>query len=482
MNRRDFLGALAATATAQTRRPNVLMISVDDLNDWVGCLGYRAAHTPNIDALARRGALFTNAHCASPLCNPSRTALLTGQAAWRTGVYNNEQFWKPNLPGVVTLPMHFRANGYYAAGAGKILHHTAGMNPPDQWDDFQLQQFDDPWYRRDDWYPWNKKIPAPAGHPFNGLKDFPGEFDWGVPPAAEDGYGDMHAVRYAERFLAREHAKPFFLSIGLWHPHIPMYAPQRFFDLFPPDKIPMPEVPSNDLDDVPEPGRKLAAFRREEIERIQREGKWKDMVRAYLAATAFADEMVGQIVRSLDRSPHARDTILVFWSDNGWHLGEKQHVHKSTLWQRSTRVPFIVAGPGVRSPGSARSMPVCLLDLYPTLIDLCGLSPRQPLDGVSLRPQLENSKAARQPAVITFGPGNHAIRDERWRYIRYADGSEELYDERADPDNIRNLASDPRQAATVRALAKWVPASNAAPVPERTAFDFDFATHTYRRK
>ena len=174
----------------------MLFVSVDDMNDWVGCLGgYPGVQTPNIDRLARSGVLFRSAHCASPLCNPSRTALLTGWSANRTGIYNNDHWWRPNVPGAVTLPMYFRQHGYHAAGAGKVLHHVAGFNPPDQWDDFQLHEFDDPWYRRTEWYPWTKKVPNPAGHPFNGLQKFPGEFDWGVLPGREEqAYGDMRAV------------------------------------------------------------------------------------------------------------------------------------------------------------------------------------------------------------------------------------------------------------------------------------------------
>jgi arylsulfatase A-like enzyme len=483
MNRRTFLSSLTALAPAfAATRPNVVMISVDDLNDWVGCLGYRNVQTPNIDALARRGVLFANAHCASPLCNPSRTAILTGQAAHKTGIYDNDQFWKPHLPGAVTLPMFLRAHGYTAAGAGKIFHHTSGMNPPDQWDDFQLQVFDDPWYRREEWYPWNKKIPAPAGHPFNGLKEFPGEFDWGVPPAAESEYGDMRAVEYGERFLSRAHAQPFFLAIGLWHPHIPMYSPQRFFDLYPRDGVRLPQVLENDLDDVPPIGREFAAFRRDEFDRIVREGKWRDAVQAYLAATTFADSMVGRLLKAVENSRGASNTIVIFWSDNGWHLGEKQHFHKSTLWQRSTHVPLIFAGPGMRQTGVARQQPVSLIDLYPTICDLCGLPVREELDGESLRPLLVDAKTKRKPALITFLPGNFAVRDERWRYIRYRDGAEELYDERKDPDDFHNLAADPRLASVKQRLARYIPDRSAPMAPGRDDFDFDFATHTYRRK
>ncbi|MDX2181096.1 MAG: sulfatase [Bryobacteraceae bacterium] len=482
MTRRTFIPVAASALAQPAAKPNVLFLSVDDMNDWVGCLGFKRAQTPHIDALAKRGALFSDAHCASPLCNPSRTALLTGMSTAKSGIYDNDQFWRPNLPNAVTLPMHLKANGYTTAGAGKIFHHTAGMNPPDQWDDFQLQKFDDPWYRRDEWYPWNKKVTAPEGHPFNGLKDFPGEFDWGTPPAEETAYGDMEAVRYGEKFLKQNHSKPFFLALGLWHPHIPMYSPKRFFDLYPENDVRLPEVPEDDLKDIPTVGQEFAAFRRVEHERILKERKWREAVHAYLAAISFADAMVGQVVKALAESPHALNTILVFWSDNGWHLGEKQHWHKSTLWQRSTHVPLILDGPMVREKGKRREQPVSLLDLYPTILDLCGLPARPDLDGLSLRPQLERPGSKRRPAVVTYLPGNHAAITERWRYIRYRDGGEELYDRNRDPNEWDNRAGDPKLAKVKTELAKSLPTASAPPVPDRTQFDFDFATHTYRRK
>ena len=487
LNRRQFLfGLPSATGilpAAAASRPNVLFISVDDMNDWVGCLnGYPGVRTPNIDRLARRGALFTNAHCAAPLCNPSRTALLTGLRPSTTGIYNNEQWWRPALPEAVTLPQHFMRNGYYVAGAGKVLHHVAGFNPPDQWHEFSLQVFDDPWYRRPEWYPWVKKIPAPPGHPFNGLSDFPGEFDWGVIPAREAEYGDNQAVDWVIERLNRKHDRPFFLACGLWHPHIPMFAPQRYYDLYPPDKVRTPEVPEDDLNDIPAEGQKLAAFRRVEYERILREGKWKDSVRAYLASISFADAMIGRLLDALEASPHGKNTVIVFWSDNGWHLGEKKHFHKSTLWERSTRVPLILAGPGVRVEGRPRPQPVSLLDLYPTLVEVCGLSPRKELEGESLGPLLRDPRAGRHPVVCTYGPGSHAVISDRWRYIRYQDGGEELYDRVADRNDYRNLAGDGRYSAVKQELAGLLPVRNAPPQPERDAYDFDFATHTWRRK
>ncbi|MFN7918595.1 MAG: sulfatase [Bryobacteraceae bacterium] len=487
MNRRKFVAAMAGAAGAQqpapASRPNVLFLSVDDMNDWVGCLrGYPRVRTPNIDALARRGVLFSDAHCASPLCNPSRTALFTGMAASTTGVYDNETYWKPNLPWVTTLPEYFKNNGYHVAGAGKVFHHVAGFNPPDQWNEFQLQQFDDPWYRRTEWYPWVKKVPNPQGHPFNGLKNFQGEFDWGVLPYKEQEYGDMRAVDYARQFLVRKHEKPFLLAIGLWHPHIPMFAPQSYFDLYPPGNVRLPKSQPNDLDDVPEAGKKMAAFRRDEHERIVKEGKWRDAVRAYLAAISFADAMIGMTLRALDESAYAQNTVIVFWSDNGWHLGEKQHWHKSTLWQRSTHVPLIFAGPGSQSAGKARTQPVSLLDLYPTLVEMCGLPAKSDLEGTSLVPLLQDPAARRNPVVSTYLQGNHAVIDERWRYIQYKDGSEELYDRRKDPNEFRNLAGEARLGNVRQELAKWMPKRNAAPKPDREAFVFDFPKYSYSRK
>ncbi|MFB3826073.1 MAG: sulfatase [Bryobacteraceae bacterium] len=480
MNRREFLGAMAAAPSRPARRPNVMLIAVDDMNDWVNCLnGYAGVRTPNIDRLARGGVLFSDAHCAAPLCNPSRTALFTGLSPATSGIYNNDQWWRPALPDVVTMPQYFKRNGYHVAGAGKVFHHVAGFNPPDQWDEFQLQEFDDPWYRRAEWYPWVKKIPAPAGHPFNGLRDFPGEFDWGVLPKAEREYGDFRAIEFAERFLARSYQKPFFLAVGLWHPHIPLFAPKNYFDLYP--QVKLPDASASDLDDVPAVGRQFAAARREEFERIVREGKWEEAVRAYLAAISFADAMVGRITAALDSSPHARDTILVFFSDNGWHLGEKRHFHKSTLWQRSTHVPLVVRAPGAQRAG-ARRQPVSLLDLYPTLVELCGLPRKQDLDGLSLAPLLRDPRAARRPAVITYLPGNHAVCTERWRYIRYRDGGEELYDRNADPNEFRNLAGETAHEGLKQDLARWMPKTSAPPKPQREAYDFDFATHTWRLK
>lgn len=497
IHRRHFLetslGAAAAVAAgcsstptaAPDARPNVISISVDDMNDWVGCLqGYPGVNTPNIDALAQRGVLFNDAHCTSPICNPSRTSIMTGKRPSTTGIYNNDQFWKPVLPDTVTMPMFFKQNGYLVAGAGKIFHHESGYNPPDQWNEFRLQHFDDPWYRRPAWYHWTERMPNPPGHPFNGIAgdNFAGEFDWGVLPGRpERTYGDMDAVRFAEDFLRREHAKPFFLAVGLWHPHIPMFSPQKYFDQYPIEDVKIPEVPADDLDDLPPVAQEIAAFRRDEHERIVKEGKWDDAVQAYLAAITFADEMVGQILKAIDESPYADNTVIVFWSDHGWHLGEKQHWHKSTLWERATHVPMIWKGPGIERNGEDRAQQVELVDMYPTLAELCGLDASGVgLDGISLVPQLKDPTATKRPAVIDFMPGNHAVLTDKWRYIRYHDGTEELYDRINDPNDWRNLAGLEEHTALKKELAEWMPKAGAPMAPLKTDYDFDPETYTYK--
>ena len=484
MNRRQFLStAFAAAAPAPKNQPNVLFLSVDDMNDWVGCLGgYPGVSTPNIDKLATRGVLFADAHCAAPLCNPSRTALFTGLRPSTSGIYNNDQYWRPALPDVDTIPAYFKRHGYHVAGAGKILHHVAGFNPLDQWHEFQLQRFDDPWYRRADWYPWNERITAPKGHPYNGIKNFPGEFEWGVLEKPEDQYGDQKVVAFAEEFLGRKHSKPFFLAAGMWHPHIPMYSPQKYWDLYPDGKTRIPETRADDLDDIPAIGKKFAAFRREEFDQIVKEGKWKEFVHAYLAAISFADALVGRVLDLLDKSAYAKNTIIFFWSDNGWHLGEKMHVHKSTLWQRSTHVPLIIASPGTKSNGVTRKQPVNLLDLYPTLVEMCKLPPNPKLEGTSLVPLLQDPESKRDPTVSTYLPGNHAVVSERWRYIVYSDGGEELYNRQDDPNEFNNLAADPKLAEVKRDLARFAPKTSAPSRPQVTDYIFDFGANTYKLK
>jgi arylsulfatase A-like enzyme len=477
-------------------RPNVLMIIVDDLRDWIGCLGGYGGEspTPNIDRLAARGMLFTRAYTAAPLCNPSRTAVLTGLRPSTTGIYNNDQWWRPAVGEIATLPEHFKACGYETVGAGKVAHHMPGFNPPQMWHRYFKQLFDDPYHR-----PSGSMINSvtgmhwPSGFPLNGLGDAvkdwkfpfnPREFDWGPFDKADEQMADGQMATWAVEFLNQPHDRPFFFAAGVHRPHLPWYAPQKYFDQTPLDSVVMPPLKAGDLDDVPPIGLKFARVSSPEVELLKRTGKYREAVRAYLAAIRFADAQVGRIVEALDHGPSAANTIVLLWSDHGWHLGEKDHWLKSTLWEEATRVPVIVVAPGLTTPGSRCNRTVSLLDLYPTLMDLCGLpSPRHALEGASWLPLLNKPSANwDRPSVMTYLRGNHAVRDERWRYIRYADGTEELYDHTVDPHEWTNLASSPNYTAAKHRLSQKLPGADAPDAPLKDAYDFNFDSYTWTRK
>jgi len=404
---------------APSDRPNVLFFAVDDMNDWTSVLGGYAGevHTPNQDRLAEMGVSFTNAQTASPVCCPSRTAMMLGKRPSTTGVYGNQQWWRPHMPEAVSMPMYFRQHGYTAAGAGKIFHHTAGFNPPDQWDDFQRIVFrDDPWFRGAKInYPWSRHEPNPEGYPFCGMPGVPHEGDWGVLPGkGEADYDDSRTADYAVRFLGKEHKKPFFLACGIFRPHLPWYAPKKYFDMYPLDGIKLPEVREDDLDDVPEEGKGLSRRRRDTFLRVKKHGKWKEAIQAYLACITFSDAQLGRVLDALEKSDYKDNTIIVFWSDHGWHLGEKNHWHKMTLWEEAARVPLIVAAPGVTDGGTTCARPVDMTAVFPTLIELCGFEPKKDLDGASIVPLLRNpARKWDTPAIIQFMRGQCAVRSDR---------------------------------------------------------------------
>ena len=471
---------------ATSGRPNVLFLCVDDMKDWVNCLGgYEGTvHTPNIDRLAQQGMLFTNAHCASPKCGPSRAAIMTGLRPSTTGLYDNGHWWLPNLPDVVTIPKHFGNHGYKVVGAGKIFHHTAGNHPPNQWDRFSRLTFqEDPWFRGVRLnYPWSNPAPYPDAFPFSGVNGLGHENDWGSLPIEENQYDDVRTVDFVVDFLNREatSSTPFFLACGLFRPHLPWYVPQKYFDLYALDEIVLPQVADNDLDDLPKEGLSFAKARRSDLDTIQNAGKWKHAVQAYLASITCADAQLGRVIKALQSSSAVDNTVIVLWSDHGWHLGEKKHWHKSTLWEEATRVPLIISAPGYR-PGSC-DRPVSLLDVYPTLIDLAELEDIDSHDGVSLKPLLQNAVAEwDRPAVIEFRRGNAAVRSSRYRYIQYRNGGEELYDHRMDPHEWNNLADAPDHHDVKNRHKKWVTKRWAKSAPTKSAFSFDHKTFTWTK-
>jgi len=467
-----FCVLCTAVWAGESPRPNVLMIVADDLNDWVGCLnGHPDVKTPNIDRLARRGLVFTNAHCAAPVCNPSRVATLTGRRPSTTGIYDNSAVWHELLPGIASIPQHFKANGYYTAGGGKVYHHMPGFNRRSDWNEYFDQVFDGHYHARLARGENVEDFSWPDGFPLNGLPEVKNfarppqnskEFDWGPFDKPDDEMGDGQMVQWAAKILANPPRQPFFLAAGIYRPHLPWYVPRDYFDMYPPDSITPPPIKADDLDDVPPAGRRIAEQRRGDLELVRRSGQYPRVLQAYLASVTFCDVMVGRLLDALDAGPAAKNTIILFWSDNGWHFGEKQHLHKMTLWARSTRLPLIIAAPNVTQEGTRTSRAVSFIDLFPTLNELCSLSQPLGLEGTSLVPLLEDpNRAWEPPALVTYLQGNHAVCSERWRYIRYADGGEELYDHDNDPNEWTNLAEQPEFADVKGRLAEWLPKTDA---------------------
>ena len=446
---------LTISTALAAEKPNVLFIAIDDLNDWVGPLGgHPQVKTPNMDRLAARGVTFTNAHCQSPLCNPSRTSLLTGQRPSTTGVYGLSPWFRdvPALADLKTLPQHFRENGYRTLTTGKIFHGGYGRdkNEPD-WDAIGPGASGAP-------FPEEKLVDTPVKHKL---------VDWGTFPHKDSEKGDYKVAEWAsERLADMPEDKPFFLAAGFFLPHVPCYATQEWMDLYPVDSLMLPEIRENDREDTPRSSWWLHwKLPEPRLRFLQKEDEWKNLVRSYLACITFVDAQLGRILDSLEASGHADDTVIVLWSDHGFHLGEKEITGKNTLWERSTRVPLIFAGPGA-TVGAKCDEAVELLDVFPTLCDLAGLSKPKQLEGHSLIPLLKKPDSPRPwPAITNHNPGNNSVRDKSWRYIRYMDGSEELYNLKNDPNEFDNLAGGVSHAGEISRLRKWIPAVQAPLAP-----------------
>lgn len=446
------------SASAAERRPNVLFIVIDDQNDWIGPLGgHPLVKTPNLDRLAARGTTFLNAHVQSPLCNPSRTSLMLGLRPTTTGIYGLSPWFRDVAPWKdrVTLPQHFKGHGYRTFTSGKVYH--GGVGGPQK----RAVEFDV-------WGPDGgigvkpeKKLigPTPMGnHPL---------MDWGVFPHRDEDKGDYQVASWTvEQIKQAPKDQPFFIAAGFSLPHVPCYATQKWFDLYPDDDRVLPPNLKRDREDTPRFSWYLHwELPEPRLKWIQENHQWRNLVRSYLACTSFVDAQIGRLLGALEEAGLAENTVVVVWGDNGWHLGEKGITGKNTLWEPSTRVPLLLAGPGIKA-GQRCSRPVELLDVYPTLVDLCRLTPRQDLEGLSLLPQLKDAAAPRErPAITSHNQGNHGVRSERWRYIRYADGSEELYDMQKDPREWTNLAGRPEHAAVIEAHRAWLPKLDLPPAP-----------------
>jgi arylsulfatase A-like enzyme len=395
---------------------------------------------------------------------------MTGRRPSTTGVYGLAPWFRevPSLVGLPTIPQHLSAAGYTTYSAGKIYHGGYGRRPRDR-------EFDH-------LGPPASPAPSPPGGGKLVETSSPNPLvDWGTFPHRDEDKGDYQIATWTAARL-RElggGGEPFFLACGFFLPHVPCYATAEWFELYPEGTLVLPEVPPGDRDDTPRSSWFLHWDLPEpRLRFLQESGQWENLVRSYLACVSFVDAQLGRVLDALDESGLADRTVVVLWSDHGWHLGEKLITGKNSLWEPSTRVPLIFAGPGVAA-GARCGQPAELLDIFPTLCDLAGLEHPIGLEGHSLAPQIADPEAPREaPAITTHNPGNHGVRTRDWRYIRYADGAEELYHLPDDPDELTNLAADPAHAAKLAELRALAPAQSEPPAPgsEHRILVFDEGT------
>lgn len=453
------LAALAG-GQAEEKRPDIVFIIVDDLNDWLGCLGgHPDAMSPNIDALAADGMLFSQAYCNSPQCRPSRTSLNYGVYPFKTGTYFNAK--GPNETRITTPTMQrfFMDRGYRIASGGKVFHGNPGKVG-----DSLLPRPQDP-------------KPPEGRDNFNAMR---APNDGYALEVADEAMGDYKVAQWATREWKKVTEEPLFMSVGFFRPHRPLQVPKPWFDQFPLESIRRPAEPIgvDDWDDLPEFAQRLARTHAHkpfhdglsDHEYLVANDQWDATIQAYQASIAFVDRQIGRFLEHLKENPRGRETYVMLVSDHGWHLGEKKHWCKGAIWEQTTHIPFIVRGPGIKS-GSTCTQPVSLIDVYPSLVDFAGFECPDWLDGNTVKPQLIDPSSRRTPAISSYGEGNTSIRTERWRYIRYEDGSEELYDHRLDPDEWINLANEPVHTDRKRSLAKWIPVDQHPGIKVQSWFD-----------
>jgi arylsulfatase A-like enzyme len=467
-----MMGVWIGAPAVAVDRPNVLFIAIDDLNDWIEPLGgHPQAKTPNLSRFAKQAVNFTRNYCPSPGCNPSRSAVMTGYLPYKSGMYSNYQDWRKVMPGAVTLGEYFRQNGYYSAGAGKIYHYS--QVAPRTWDAYYPSQENN---MPQEFYPKpGRTVNMPEFHHMYTM------FDWSPIPLRDEETSDFQSVDYVSKQLGRDHDKPFFLACGIYRPHLPWYVPQKYFDQHPLDEVELPTLLKGDQDDLPPRALDIAARGGNYHKHVTAAAQWREAVQGYLASISFADAMLGRLLDALEASDYADNTIVVVWSDHGWQLGQKQHWRKFALWENVARCVLMVRTPEAREslsalPGGIRAgerseRVTSLIDIYPTLVELCGLPPRPDLHGRSLVPLLRDPKKDwPYPAITTYDINEFSIRTERYRYIQYIDGSEELYDHENDPNEWRNLAETPEFQSAKRRMRGLVP-ENPAPLLKETLIE-----------
>tara|TARA_B100000809_G_scaffold19840_3_gene17487 strand:- start:6693 stop:8369 length:1677 start_codon:yes stop_codon:yes gene_type:complete len=473
----SFILTPAHSATDKPH-PNVLFIAIDDMNDWAGFMNtHPQVKTPNMDALAAQGIHFTNAHAPAPICGPSRTAIMSGVWPSANGTYTNDVNYRKQHVSRISIPEYFRKHNYHVMGVGKIFHAGTAKMPDGAWDEYGGGSSSGLPFTKDELDTKYQKpfhMVTKGGKtlrlPLNGI---PADrtwrsthsFDWGSVDLPDELFSDTININWAIDKLQQKQENPFFLAVGFTRPHQPLFSPKRFHDMYPPESVVLPKTIDNDLFDLPHSGKEyaLAANTSGLHKSVKEYGQWGNAVSSYLAAISFVDELIGNVTEALAKSPYASNTMIVIWSDNGWHLGEKQHWGKAAPWYRASRVPLIIIPaknqrPEGFKPNSKSERMVNLLDLGPTLADMTNMPKLQGWQGNSLLPLLKNPDAKWQSYThTTFGKGDHSIHTPKWEYIHYFDGTAELYDMQRDPEQFNNLANNSEYASVIAQLSQHLP-------------------------
>ncbi|SMP41432.1 Arylsulfatase A [Neorhodopirellula lusitana] len=454
------------------QRPNVLFIAIDDVNDWVGPLGgHPQAKTPHLDRFCEQGAVvFQNAVCPAPVCCPSRSALLSGFMPNHTGVYGNLSniLDSPITKTHATLPEYFTQHGYHSLSTGKIFHKHATETGADwgQWA-FDTFRHTTPENRPDRSRLTHQGLGIVNGAKAKGPapKYSWGALSWGPTEEPLQETKDFTSAEWAGQQLQKSWNQPFFMAIGISKPHLPWVVPQEFFDLYDLETLQTADIKPDDLDDIKRPNGENAYQPQPDYEWVVENGILKEATRAYLASVSYADACLGVIFEALQKSEHADNTIVVVWGDHGYHLGEKLRFKKSTLWRESARTPLIVRLPSMKKQQVCQRV-VNLVDLYPTLIELCGL-PEKELDGRDISPLLSTPDMPWKHPGVTVADYGTSVLTEDWHYLETKSGNKEFYDLRNDEMEWKNLIGSPEYAATIAELAKSVPRNRAKSVVAR---------------
>lgn len=443
----SFQVAVCSSLLQAADRPNVLFIAVDDLNDFPTFAGrYPDAKTPNMDQLAERGIVFTNAHCQFPLCGPSRASVMSGMLPSTLGyeTHMRDEALQQRAQQLDTELLHtyFQNHGYKAMAVGKICHNHVPRGSVDE-------------------SGGRGSFAGGTGKLKQNWHQQGTSTDWAMAPAKDEDLPDDKAADWAIKRLEEQHDKPFFLMVGFLRPHVPWYVPKKWFDLYEKETIELPPYKSDDLSDVPQMAKDISILpQMPRTDWAIENDQWRNIVHAYLACISFSDHQVGRVLDALDRSPHKDNTIIVLWSDHGYHMGEKNTFQKQSLWERSSHVPLVIAGAGLEGQRRCDRI-VSLLDLYPTLVEMCDLPANAKNEGRSLVPLLQKpDKPWDYPAITGWQKNSFAVQDHRYRYIRYGDGSEELYDHQSDPNEWTNLAGEVEHEPIKQALSQSLPTKN----------------------